>query len=189
MHVIVGLGNPGRRYRSTRHNIGFMVVDYMAEQKRLSWEAGAGDYLIARGAAGKYALVKPLTYMNNSGQALAQLRQKHHPDWRDTLIIYDDLDLPLGRMRFRPGGSAGTHRGMQSMLRAAGTDQVPRLRMGIGSELKTGPAEEFVLRPFAKAERPVVKTLVERASEGILTFMHRDIETAMNTYNQIDATQ
>lgn len=161
----------------------------MAGHEHLDWQAGAGDYLLANRRSGKYSLVKPLTYMNNSGQALVQLRQHYNLDLRETLIIYDDLDLPLGRIRFRPGGSAGTHLGMQSILRTAGTEQVPRLRFGIGSELKNGPAEDFVLKPFVREEWPVVTTLIEQAFEGIMAFIHRGIEAAMNTYNQIDETQ
>lgn len=186
MYYIIGLGNPGRRFRMTRHNIGFWVVDSLAEEHHLKWKAGSGEFLLASHPRGTFSLVKPLTYMNNSGRAFRQLRQSAEFRLEETLVIYDDLDLPLGRLRFRPGGSAGTHRGIQSIVEKAGTDQVPRLRLGIGIPEQTGPAEEFVLQPFSDQELPVARDVVATAVDGVKMFIHEGIEAAMNTFNQID---
>lgn len=170
----------------TRHNIGFWVVDSLAEQHRLKWKAGSGDFLLTVHPRELFSLVKPLTYMNNSGRAFGQLQQRAEILLEETLIVYDDLDLPLGRLRFRPGGSAGTHRGMDSILQKANTDQVPRLRLGIGTPEKTVPAEEFVLQHFSDEELPVARDIVTVAVDGIKFFIDEGINAAMNTYNQID---
>ncbi len=188
MHYIIGLGNPGKRYRMTRHNIGFWVVDSLAEQYNLKWNAGSGEFLVASHPHESFSLVKPLTYMNNSGRAFMQLRRAGDVRLEETLVIYDDLDLPLGRMRFRPGGSAGTHRGIQSIVEKAETEQVPRLRLGIGTPEQTGPAEVFVLQPFSDRELPVAQDVVVSAADGVMMFINDGIEAAMNTFNQIDRT-
>ena len=170
----------------TRHNIGFWVVDSLAEQHRLKWKAGSGDFLLTVHPRERFSLVKPLTYMNNSGRAFVQLQQSAEVLLEETLIVYDDLDLPLGCLRFRLGGSAGTHRGMDAILQKANTDQVPRLRLGIGTPEKTVPAEEFVLQPFSEEELPVARDIVTVAVDGIELFIDEGINAAMNTYNQID---
>jgi len=189
MHYIIGLGNPGKRYRLTRHNIGFRVVDKLAHQQRARWSAGSGEYLAADHADRKYRLIKPLTYMNNSGQVLSQLRNTESIPLGSFLVIYDDLDLPLGRLRFRPEGSAGTHRGMQSIVEHADSRKIPRLRIGIGSPNNTEPAEKFVLQPFTKHEEPIADQIVDLAAEAITEYIETDMGTMMNKYNHIDVTQ
>ena len=186
MIYVIGLGNPGKQYRETRHNIGFWVVNALAEKHRISWQSGNGDYLHGKHSSGKFAVAKPMTYMNNSGLAVQQMLQHEDTTLNEMLIVYDDLDLPLGKIRFRPNGGAGTHRGMQSIVRVTGSNAFPRLRIGIGSELKTGPAEDFVLEPFASEEKPVAQAVTAQAVKGLLAFIHKDIEFAMNTYNQLE---
>ncbi len=189
MYYIFGLGNPGEKYRNTRHNIGFWVVDELAGQKKLQWKAGKGEFLIAGGRQGKMALIKPLTFMNNSGVALKQLAHKQDFDITETLIIYDDLDLPLGKIRFRAGGSPGSHRGMQSVVNKIGTEKIPRLRIGIGSDLKRGPAENFVLESFTSVEENIAEEVTKKAAEGVLMYVHQGVEAAMNQYNRLDLTK
>lgn len=189
MYYVVGLGNPGEQYRQTRHNIGFWVVDRLAGLRNIRWKSGRGEFLIGTGQRGKMSLVKPLTYMNNSGVALKQLAQNKDFDISATMIVYDDLDLPLGTIRFRPGGSPGSHRGMQSVVKQMGTQKVPRLRVGIGSDLKQGPAEDFVLAPFASEEKEIAEEVTNKAAEGVMTFIHQGIEAAMNQYNRLDLTK
>ncbi len=186
MIYVIGLGNPGKPYQQTRHNVGFWVVDAVAKDQHIHWRSGRGDYLRGIHSSGKYAVAKPMTYMNNSGLAVQQMLRHEETDLSEMLVVYDDLDLPLGKIRFRPSGGAGTHRGMQSIVKNVGANEFPRLRIGIGSELKTGPAEDFVLSPFAPEERPVALEVTARAVEGVLAFIHRDIEYAMNTYNQLE---
>ncbi|MCF7804163.1 MAG: aminoacyl-tRNA hydrolase [Candidatus Marinimicrobia bacterium] len=186
MKYIIGLGNPGKKYRETRHNIGFRIIDFLTEKQHVTLMSGKGEYLLGEHRSGKYALVKPLTYMNNSGNAITDMQRHRQVKLRETLVVYDDLDLPLGTMRFRPGGSAGTHRGMESVVDKIGTTRIPRLRIGIGSEYKTGPSEDFVLTPFATDELPVVQDVVKTAADGIMSFIHEGIQRAMNTYNKRD---
>ncbi|MBS1270905.1 MAG: Peptidyl-tRNA hydrolase [Candidatus Marinimicrobia bacterium] len=186
MKCIIGLGNPGKQYRLTRHNIGFQVIDYLADKHRITLKSGAGEYLYGEHRSGRYALMKPLTSMNNSGNALMQLQQHKKVKPKQMLVIYDDLDLPLGRMRFRPNGSPGTHRGMQSVVTKLGTQSVPRLRLGIGSEEKIGPSEDFVLDSFAKDEKSLAEEVVTTAADGVMTYIYDGIQTAMNSFNKLD---
>jgi len=186
MKCIIGLGNPGKQYRMTRHNIGFRVLDYLSEKHRVQLKPGAGEYLYGEHRSGQYALMKPLTYMNKSGNALVQLQQHKKVKPKQMLVIYDDLDLPLGRLRFRPSGSPGTHLGMQSVVAKLGTQSVPRLRLGIGSEHKAGPSEDFVLESFASDEESLAEEMVATAAAGVMTYIYDGIQTAMNSYNKLD---
>jgi len=186
MIYVVGLGNPGNKYRDTRHNVGFRIVDAIAEKSRISLKSGRGEYVHGQSRSGSFALAKPMTYMNNSGLAIQQILQHENVNLSELLVVYDDLDLPLGKLRFRPGGGAGTHRGMQSILGVIGTQDFPRVRIGINSDLKTGPAEDFVLAPFVREEKIVINEVISRAVDGIMDFIHNDIEFVMNTYNQIE---
>lgn len=188
MYYIIGLGNPGKRYQKTRHNIGFRVVDAIAEDRNVRWKVGQGEFMIGVDGKDDFTLVKPMTFMNNSGAAVKQISMKQDFQITNLLIIYDDLDLPLGKLRFRPGGSPGSHLGMRSIVKKMGSRDIPRLRLGIGSELKKGPSEEFVLEPFSKEEKIIADEVAEIAARGVMTFMHRGIEAAMNQYNQLDLT-
>jgi len=158
----------------------------VAESHQIHWRTGIQEYLIGMDPAGKFAVVKPLTYMNMSGVAVKQLAARQDVHTRDLLVIYDDLDLPLGKIRFRERGSAGTHRGMLSVVDKLGTEDIPRLRIGIGSDLKKGPAEHFVLQNFAKSEMTAAKESVNQAADGVRTFVREGIEAAMNRFNQLE---
>jgi PTH1 family peptidyl-tRNA hydrolase len=176
----VGLGNPGREYRETRHNIGFLLLDRLAARERVafqtekSWQAE-----VAR--AGDLLLCKPLTYMNLSGQAVRPLSQFYKIEPAQVLVILDDMALPLGKLRFRASGSAGGHNGLQSIVEHFGTLAVPRLRIGIGSAERD--AVDHVLGRFALEERPAVDESLDRALEAIDCARTRGLEAAMNAYN------
>jgi PTH1 family peptidyl-tRNA hydrolase len=178
--LLVGLGNPGREYRDTRHNIGFMLLDRFAARERVefhverSWQAE-----VAR--AGDLLLCKPLTYMNLTGQAVRPLSQFYKIDPSQMLVILDDMALPLGKLRFRANGSAGGHNGLQSVIEHFGTPVVPRLRIGIGSADRD--AVDHVLGRFTLEERPEVEQSLDRALEAIDCARTRGLEAAMNAYN------
>lgn len=181
---VLGLGNPGERYRSTRHNLGFRVVDELASR------LGAGSPRLECGAlvaaARGVTLVRPQTYMNRSGHAARCLLERRGFEPGDLMVVYDDVNLPLGRLRMRPKGSPGGHRGMESVVHSLRTDAVPRLRIGVGPEGGFAPGEdlvEFVLEPFAADEREEAERSVERAADAVEAWLRRGIEEAMNRFN------
>lgn len=166
--------------------MGFRVVDRLAVRHRLPDWTREGDRLQTEGrvADRPVTLVEPLTYMNRSGIALAALWREDPFEPEELLVVYDDLDLPLGRIRIRPSGSAGTHNGMRSIIERLGTDAFPRVRVGI-APLSGGwrDAAEFVLRPFREKERPEIDLAEERAADAVECVLREDVVTAMNRYN------
>jgi len=186
--LIVGLGNPGDKYEKTRHNIGFEVVDRLAKNWQLDWRDNhrfKGEY--GEGLAprlGKMRLLKPHTYMNRSGQAVRAVCDWYKFAPESVLIIYDDLDLPVGRLRLRLSGSAGGHNGMKSIISHLGTEQFPRLRIGI----KKGDATQkdtisHVLGKFSPEEQPYIEEALKLAPEVIETALSNGVEKAMSLYN------
>ncbi len=189
MHLIVGLGNPGRRYEATRHNVGFRVADRLSASLRARFTEGKGDFFVARGELEDvpFAILKPSTFMNDSGIAVRDAAVAYGATPGETLIVYDDFQLPLGSIRLRPRGTDGGHNGMASVIYHAQTDEIPRLRCGIGQEGMTEAersATDFVLSPFEADELPAVDRMVDRAVEGIRLYLGQGIEAAMNTYNR-----
>ncbi len=184
IQVIAGLGNPDSRYQRTRHNLGFMVVDALAEAWRVSlspqrrFQAELGEALLG---GRKVLLVKPLTYMNRSGESLRALVDWYKLSPAGVLVVYDDLDLPLARVRLRPAGSAGGHNGMKSIISHLGTTDFPRLRLGIG---KGGDAAEYVLSPFSPSEWSSVKDLLPQMVSLVETCICEGIDKTMNIYNR-----
>jgi PTH1 family peptidyl-tRNA hydrolase len=181
-HLIVGLGNPGVRYAETRHNIGFKVVERLAEKLNLNFRAGKGDYLIASGAT-EVLLLKPMTYMNNSGMAVRHATDYFDIDFARLLIVLDDYQLPLGKLRLRPGGSDGGHNGMASVIQHLGTPEVPRLRLGIGAEFAKGEMADYVLATFSRAEQKLLPEIYDRAVEAVRCFISDGMPQAMNKFN------
>ncbi len=179
--LIVGLGNPGREYAGTRHNVGFMIVDRLASavgadfRVEKAWRAE-----VAR--AGDAFLCKPLTYMNLSGEAVRSVAQFYKITPAETLVIADDLALPLGKLRLRGSGSSGGHNGLKSIIDHLGTLEVPRLRVGIG-EAQPGAAIGHVLGRFAPEERETIEGAVARAAEAIACAQEKGLQAAMNAYN------
>lgn len=186
VRVVVGLGNPGPEYRSTRHNAGFLVLERLAERMRGRWRRG----LLARAATARLfvdgrsvLLIKPLTYMNLSGQAVAPLVRREKAVPQQVLLVYDDMDLPLGRLRIRPGGRAGGHRGVASVLAALGTEEIPRVRVGIGRPPEGVDAAQYVLSPVPAEERQAFLTAIEQAAEAVGVVLTSGLEAAMARYN------
>lgn len=183
--IIIGLGNIGRKYRGTRHNLGFELLDAIAAQWNLKAVPGDGDYyIVEKELEGKLIrLVWPTTYMNNSGKAAEQVLQKFLLTPRDLLVVYDDLNLPLGRLRIRSEGSDGGHNGMADIIYHLGTEEIARLRLGIGPLPPGVDTVSFVLNPFADNELEIKKKMLEKAGEAILYLLKFDIAKAMSIYN------
>lgn len=188
MIAIVGLGNPGRRYRGTRHNVGREVAEQVAATLGVRL-AGDGWARTARAKFGRAAvfLAVPETYMNVSGQAVADLARRRRLAPENLLVVHDDLDLPLGRLRLRPGNGAGGHNGVRSIIEHLGTRGFPRLRVGIGRPPAGVAAETFVLERFTAEERTVIDEAVERAANAALAVVSDGLEAAMNRVNPRDA--
>ena len=190
MFVIVGLGNPGSEYEGTRHNIGFAVVDALADKMNVDFHPGRGEYRIGWSGSGeqKIALVKPLTYMNNSGVAVREIVEWYKIALNDVLVISDDFQLQLGTLRIRLKGSDGGHNGLYSIIYQLQSNEFPRMRCGIASELMPKNKKEmanFVLSPFEKKEYEPVRELINRAQEAAIAAATDGIETAMNRFNTI----
>lgn len=184
--VIVGLGNPGKQYADNRHNIGFMVVDRLAKQHGLAFTRMMHKGLTALGEieGHKVALVKPQTYMNLSGDAVGPIVRFYKSPPGDVLVIYDELDLPLGQLRMRPKGGAGGHNGMKSILARLGTEDFPRLRIGVGRPPGRQDPKDYVLNNFSKEELAVLETTFDKALAGIQRWLTEGIDAAMNLVNK-----
>ncbi len=184
--LIVGLGNPGREYAGTRHNIGFQVVGRLAEQHGLRFSRKQMDALIATGsiAGHRVLLAKPQTWMNESGRAVASLVRFYRVDMPGLLVIYDDLDLPPGVLRLRPEGGSGGHKGMKSIIEKLGRQDFPRLRVGIGRPPGKMDPVDYVLQPFEPHETDVIQMACQRAVEVIQVFIQNGIAVAMNQFNK-----
>lgn len=182
---IVGLGNPGERYTQTRHNVGFRVVEELARRESLALASGECNCVLAQGE--DLGLVMPQTFMNRSGFATRCLRERHELAPEDFLIVYDEVHLPLGSLRLRPKGSPAGHRGMESVLENFGTDQVPRLRLGV--EGASGPPEgsglvDFVLEDFLPEESTRVEEMISLAADACLVWAEMGSEAAMQRFNR-----
>ncbi len=184
MRAIFGLGNPGSEYEGTRHNVGFSVVDAVATKLNVRLAPGKGEYLVARvRTIDEVLLVKPLTCMNNSGSAFKEIVEVYGIPLADTLTIVDDFELPLGKLRLRKQGSAGTHNGLASIVWSMQSDQFPRLRCGIGGESKPKDKRKtagFVLSTFDNNELETVAKLVQRAAAVAVIFAQDSLQNALN---------
>ncbi|TDA63471.1 MAG: aminoacyl-tRNA hydrolase [Clostridia bacterium] len=188
MRLIVGLGNPGRRYARTRHNAGFMAVDRLACSLGVQVRRRREGALVGEGSLEGEPVVlgKPQTFMNLSGQAVAALVARYQVPLSHLLVIHDDLDLPLGRLRLRGRGSSGGHLGVESVITELRTDSFCRLKIGIG---RPGPEEDvvsYVLSPFRRAERPLVEAVLGEVPEAVRVWATRDLEAATNYINSLD---
>jgi PTH1 family peptidyl-tRNA hydrolase len=185
MHVLVGLGNPGAQYAETRHNVGFLVLDRLAARHQITVTRGRHRALFGRGRirGEDCLLVKPQTFMNDSGDAVLRLLLYYHLQPSDVLLISDDLNLDLGVMRLRRGGSDGGHKGVRSVIHFLDTDQVARLRLGISRGPEGQGSIDYVLSPFARSERERAEEMVERAADAVECVLAEGLEAAMNRYN------
>jgi PTH1 family peptidyl-tRNA hydrolase len=184
MKLIVGLGNPGRKYAGTRHNIGFDVLDLLAERHRLDWESAPADAMLAKWRTASALLAKPLTFMNLSGQAVGDLLRFFKVALPDLLVVVDDVNLETGRLRARPGGSAGGHNGLKSLIGLLGTEEFARLRVGVGRGDARRDLADHVLATFDPDERTIVAETVGRAADAVELFMAEGIDAVMNRYNR-----
>jgi peptidyl-tRNA hydrolase, PTH1 family len=184
MKLIVGLGNPGARYAHSRHNVGFLVVERLIRGQPFNWNRKRFNAELAEGNIGDHRVmvVKPQTFMNLSGDAVGKLFAFYKIDPSDLLVVYDDLDLPLGTMRLRPKGGAGGHHGMESIISRVGTSDFPRLRVGIGRPDPNADIEH-VLSNFEGDERVLMDETFARAVEAIEMWVSEGLEKAMNHYN------
>ena len=183
--LIVGLGNPGKEYRGTRHNVGFMVLDQLAEDLGEAFSrVQANSLVISTNRTGKRILLaKPHTFMNLSGQAVASLLKFYKVPTDHLLIVHDDIDLPLGTLRMRPGGGSAGQKGLISIIERLGTQEFPRLRVGVGRPPGQKEAADYVLQDFSKADREVLPFILKRAGEAALVFVDDGLEKAMNQFN------
>lgn len=182
--LLVGLGNPGRRYRGNRHNVGFMTIDHLAgawniELTRVQNKALIGDGRICER---KVLLAKPQTYMNRSGDAVGPLARYYRVAPEDVVVVYDDIDLPPGTIRLREKGGSGGHNGMKSIIQHLGED-FPRLRLGIGRPAGRMPPAAYVLQDFSSDEQEMVEGMIANAGQALETFLERGIDIAMNRFN------
>ena len=184
IRLVAGLGNPGAEYAYTRHNIGFMVVDLLAHESGLTWEK-SGKWDAATAKFSDATLVKPASYMNRSGHPLFAIAQffKISPD--EILVVLDDFSLPLGRLRIRQSGSPGGHNGLESIVMQFGTEEIPRLRVGIGPAPAEGTTD-YVLSNFFEEQKPLVRSTITRATEAVKWAIDKGVVSAMNTFNKIE---
>lgn len=198
MKLVVGLGNPGRKYVGTRHNVGFEVIDTLA--MKLGWVFSAGEFdrlarnkfdglaldrsfTTASGASEKLLLLKPMTFMNLSGRSVQQAMTFYQLAAADIMVVLDEMALPCGKLRIRSGGSDGGHNGLKDIQRTLGTNQYPRLRIGVDAPPPPMAGRDYVLGKFSAAQRPPVSEAVDRAAGAILCWMENGIAAAMNRFN------
>jgi PTH1 family peptidyl-tRNA hydrolase len=188
--LVAGLGNPGRQYRGTRHNVGFDVLDLLAERHGLVFEAARADAVEARWRQGEgVVLVKPLTFMNLSGEAVAALCRYYRVEVADTLIVCDDVNLPLGRLRARGGGSDGGHNGLKSIALHFGTLDYARLRVGVGRGDERRDLAAHVLAGFSSEEVAGVREAITRSADAIELWATQGLAPVMSTFNRpVDTT-
>lgn len=186
--LIAGLGNPGSEYRETRHNVGFMVLDRLAQRlpkKNFEEIHGCSSHYLKGTYAGRALfLQKPETYMNLSGEAVAPLLRKEEIGTDGLLVIYDDMDLEVGKLRIRGRGSCGGHNGIRSIIETTGTENFARIRVGIGH--RTGNGADYVLSPFEEDEKPVMDKVLDAAADAVILILRRGLSQAMNEYNPRD---
>jgi PTH1 family peptidyl-tRNA hydrolase len=205
MKIVVGLGNPGREYVGTRHNVGFEVIDAIA--RKLGWTFGPGDEFdrlakskfdalamdgsvqLASGETERLLLLKPTTYMNLSGRSVQAAKAFYQVTSIDLMIVLDEMALPAGKIRLRPSGSDGGHNGLKDIQRALGTSQYPRLRVGIDSPPPRVPGRDYVLGRIGDEQRQRLDPAINRAAEAVLTWIENGINAAMNRFNADDETE
>ena len=193
MKLIVGLGNPGRKYEKSRHNLGFMCIGRLAREHKIKLNKNQGKARTGKGiiAGNEVVLARPQTYMNLSGQSVKRLCKNYHISQEDLIVVQDDLDLPVGRIRIRQGGSSGGHKGIESIYTELGSQDFCRIRIGIGRPPATGePAEmseddiiDYVLSEFTPEEKKAITEVIPVVSEAVLFLLTEGLTAAMNKYN------
>ncbi|MDO8753052.1 MAG: aminoacyl-tRNA hydrolase [Anaerolineales bacterium] len=184
-YLLIGLGNPGREYRETRHNIGFMLIDHLTVRLNARGMKLQSNAIVisAHYEERKIILAKPQTYMNLSGQSVQGLLHFYKIPFENLLVAHDDLDLPFGTLRVRPGGGPGGQRGMASTIEKLGTQDFPRLRLGIGRPPGRMDAKDYVLQDFSKEDFKLLPEVLDRAADAALEFVMKGLNAAMNKFN------
>lgn len=187
MYFIVGLGNPGLQYENTRHNAGFLTIDYLAKKHNIDVRKSKFKSLYGQGMieGQKVMLIKPQTYMNNSGEAVREIRNFYKFDIDKLIVIYDDIDIDFGTIRLRKKGSAGSHNGMKSIIYQIQDDKFPRIKISIGKKPEYMDLANFVLSGFTQEEVKVIEDEIRLASKSIETILAYDLDKAMNDFNSI----
>lgn len=185
MYIIVGLGNPGQKYDQTRHNVGFDAIDKLANKHGIKVDKLKHRALLGEGRIGndKVLLVKPQTYMNLSGESLASICGYYKVDLENLIVMYDDIDLDVGKLRIRKKGSAGSHNGMRSIVKCLGSTEFPRIRIGVSKPPQGKDLADFVLSRFSKEDRVYVEESLDRAVLTVEEIIATDMDMAMNKYN------
>ena len=188
MKAIIGLGNPGESYQETRHNVGFKVINAMADDKSITIKKNSYNSLVGIGKiySEQIILVKPLTFMNLSGQAVKAVIEAKHLELKDILIVCDDVNLPVGNIRLRSSGSEGGHNGLKSISSILGTKDYPRLRVGVGNDVVAGRRNlvSFVLSKPNKKTHIELETAIDKAKNAVYTWLEKDIDVCMNLFNE-----
>ncbi|MFB6469329.1 aminoacyl-tRNA hydrolase [Cytobacillus sp. Hz8] len=186
MKLIVGLGNPGKPYEHTRHNIGFDVIEQLSENISIPLNQAKFKGIYGMGNVGgeKIFLLKPLTYMNLSGESIRAIMDYYEIDKEDLLVIYDDLDLPVGKIRLREKGSAGGHNGIKSTIQHIGSQEFNRIRVGVDRPKNGMPITDYVLGRFSKDEQEVINTVIKRCADACEAWFQKPFIQVMNEYNQ-----
>ena len=182
MKCLIGLGNPGDQYKNTKHNFGYWVIDSYLKKNNLKLKLGKGDYVFAE--SDSIIIAKTATFMNNSGHGVKNIIDHFSLALEDVVVIYDDIDLPLGSIRFKNGGSSGGHRGLDSIIYQLRNEDFSRLKLGIATNLKMRPSESYVLKPFPNKYNDEIITTVEKACEGLDFFVNNTINDTMNQFNR-----
>jgi PTH1 family peptidyl-tRNA hydrolase len=185
LFLIAGLGNPGRNFEHNRHNVGFMLLNRIAVRLGENFSRVESKALVAKSSylGERVILMKPQSFMNNSGAPISSLVRFYRVSLDNLLIVYDDVDLPLGTIRLRPSGGSAGQKGMQSIIERLGTEEIPRLRIGTGRPPGRMEAADYVLQDFPANEMDLLAETLDRAVEAVLTFMQYGVEPAMNAYN------
>ena len=185
MKIVIGLGNPGDNYCLTKHNFGFWIIDELVKQRSLKYKAGKGEYVFAKNE--QYMFIKPTTFVNNSGLAIKQLLNYYDNfDSNDLIVIYDDLDIDLGNIRFKSKGSDGGHNGIKSIIYHLNNDIFDRLKIGISTPTKMRPSEVYVLKPFPKKYTQIVNEVIINTVDSINYYLENGIIESMNNFNKKD---
>jgi PTH1 family peptidyl-tRNA hydrolase len=186
VYLIAGLGNPGPKYASNRHNVGFRCLEHLAAKHGLAFDRRQKRALVATGRiqGQRVVLAKPQTYMNDSGRAVVPLARFYKAEPEHMMVVYDDLDLPLGTVRLRPEGGSSGHKGMRSIIEHLGAQEFPRLRIGIGRPPGRMDPAAYVLQDLSTEEEPLLQEVLAHAAAAIEIWLQQGIETAMNQYNR-----
>ena len=187
MRAVLGIGNIGLRYQRNRHNAGFLVLDYFAQNRSIKFRAAKGDYYFCEGDLNQvhYFLIKPSNYVNNSGVAALQFLEKHKIDISDLLVVCDDVNMEMGKLRVRKSGGDGGHNGLASIIYHLNSDQFPRLRIGIGSDYNEGELSSYVLDDFSENDAKIFKTVLKDSSHLVEEFIIGGIEALLNANSKL----